>query len=459
MPKRPIVLVHGYSDTGPSFRRWSEVLTARGFDAQTIHLGSYVSLSNEITVKDIAEGFDRALRESPLGDGQPFDAIVHSTGILVVREWLAGTIGTMDRPELAQQRQARLKHLIGLAPATFGSPLAHKGRSWLGAMFKGGKEIGPDFMEAGDLVLGALELGSPYTWELAHRDFLSDPPVYGRSASTPFPFIFVGLKDFGWLKRMVTEPGTDGTVRWSGVGFNSRKVKIDLTLEPTRRQRVSIEPWKNVPVPQVFVADLNHGTILREPSTALIDMVAEALDVSSGPQYEQWAATHRAASDAALREAKAKRWQQFVIHAADERGDGITDYFVELGTIVNRRFRRLESFDADVHAYRGDESYRSFHVDLGKLKPETLGALALRVIASSGTELVGYQGFNSKPDLVVAPREVNKWDAILEFDPTIGGKEVQFFHPYTTTLVELRLNREPMPLTGVNRVFWFLRET
>ena len=459
MPKRPIVLVHGYSDTGPSFRRWSDVLTARGFDAQTIHLGSYVSLSNEITVKDIAEGFDRALRESPLRDGRPFDAIVHSTGMLIVREWLAGTIGTMDRPELAKERQARLKHLIGLAPATFGSPMAHKGRSWLGAMFKGGKEIGPDFMEAGDLVLGALELGSAYTWDLAHRDFLSDPPVYGRSASTPFPFIFVGLKDYGWLKRMVTEPGTDGTVRWSGVGFNSRKVKIDLTLEPTRRQRVSIEPWRNVPVPQVFVPDLNHGTILREPSEALIDMVAEALDVSSGPQYEQWAATHRAASVAALRTAKAKRWQQFVIHAADERGDGITDYFAELGTIVNRRFRRLESFDADVHAYREDESYRCFHVDLDKLKPETLEGLALRVIASSGTELVGYHGFNSQPDLVVAPREVNKWDAILEFDSTIGGKEVQFFHPYTTTLVELRLNREPMPLTGVNRIFWFLRET
>src|SRR5688572_18516280 len=159
MPKRPIVLVHGYSDAGPTFRRWSDVLTERGFDAQTIHLASYVSLSNEITVKDIAEGFDRALRESPLRDGQPFDAIVHSTGMLVVREWLAGTIGTMDRPELAQERQARLKHLIGLAPATFGSPLAHKGRSWLGAMFKGGREIGPDFMEAGDHVLGALELG------------------------------------------------------------------------------------------------------------------------------------------------------------------------------------------------------------------------------------------------------------------------------------------------------------
>ncbi len=458
MPKRPIVLVHGYSDQGPSFRRWSDVLTARGFDATTIHLGSYVSLSNEISVKDIAEGFDRALRESPLRDGQPFDAIVHSTGMLVVREWLAGTIGTIDRPELARDRQARLKHLIGLAPATFGSPMAHKGRSWLGAMFKGGKEPGPDFMEAGDIVLAALELGSSYTWDLAHRDFLTDPPIYGRGATTPYPFIFVGLEDYGWLKRAVTEPGSDGTVRWSGVGFNSRKIRIDLTVEPTRRQRVTIEPWKNVPVPQVFVPGLNHGTILRDPSAALVEMVVDALDVSSGVEYERWIRRHRPASDAALRDAGAKRWQQFIVHATDERGDGISDYFVELGTIVNRRFRRLEAFDADVHAYRDDESYRNFHVNLDKMRGQKLEGLAVRVIASSGTELVGYHGFNSKPDLVGAPREADKWDAILQFDARIGSEEVRFLYPYTTTLVEIRLNREPMPLAGVNRVFWFLRE-
>ena len=458
MPKRPIVLVHGYSDQGGSFKKWFDVLTAQGYDATTIHLGNYVSLSNEISIKDIAEGFDRALRESPLKTDEPFDAIVHSTGMLVVREWLAGTIGTVDRPELFEERQRRLKHLIGLAPATFGSPMAHKGRSWLGALFKGGREPGPDFMEAGDLVLSGLELASRYTWDLAHRDFLADPPVYGRSTSTPYPFIFVGLKDYGWLKRAVTEPGTDGTVRWSGVGFNSRKVKVDLTIEPTRRQRITIEPWKNVTSPQVFLPDLNHGSILQDPSEALMAMVLEALTVSSSTEYDAWARKYRRASEAVLAKAKARRWQQFVVHAIDERGDGISDYFVEVGTIVRREFRRLEAFDLDVHAYRGDESFRCFHVDLDKLRPERLGALALRVIASSGTELVGYQGYSSTSDLKQPPREKDKWDAIIEFDSTIGSKEIQFFSPYTTTLVELRLNREPMPLAGINRVFWFRRD-
>ncbi len=155
MPRLPIVLVHGYSDMGASFRTWRDLLQARGYDATTIHIGNYVSLSNEVTIKDIAEGFDRALRErAGLKPDEPFDAIVHSTGMLVVREWLVAYAS----------RNERLKHLVGLAPATFGSPMAHKGRSWLGAIFKGGKEPGPDFMEAGDLVLAGLELGSRYTW-------------------------------------------------------------------------------------------------------------------------------------------------------------------------------------------------------------------------------------------------------------------------------------------------------
>lgn len=87
MAKNPVVLVHGYSDKGESFERWRSVLERAGHDAKLIQVGNYISLSNEITIKDIAEGFDRALRDCPgLAHGEDFDAIVHSTGMLVVRE-------------------------------------------------------------------------------------------------------------------------------------------------------------------------------------------------------------------------------------------------------------------------------------------------------------------------------------------------------------------------------------
>jgi hypothetical protein len=95
-------------------------LTSRHVDPIVIDICTYVSLNNEITIKDIAEGLDRAFRNHPLikDEAQEFDAIVHSTGMLVLRSWLTnyGAIATANR------RLKRLKHLIGLAPATWGSP-------------------------------------------------------------------------------------------------------------------------------------------------------------------------------------------------------------------------------------------------------------------------------------------------------------------------------------------------
>jgi hypothetical protein len=116
-------------------------LTANGIQTVDLNIGNYVSLNNEITIKDIAEGLDRAFRNNPrLNQDQEFDAIVHSTGMLLIRSWLTNygaAVGSNDRLR-------RLKHLIGLAPATWGSPQAHKGRTWIGALVKGSKEPGPD---------------------------------------------------------------------------------------------------------------------------------------------------------------------------------------------------------------------------------------------------------------------------------------------------------------------------
>src|SRR5690606_41801926 len=46
---RPVVLVHGYSDSHEGFRVWRNLL-AGDFD---VRIASYESLSNEISIKDI----------------------------------------------------------------------------------------------------------------------------------------------------------------------------------------------------------------------------------------------------------------------------------------------------------------------------------------------------------------------------------------------------------------------
>lgn len=466
-PNRPVVLVHGYSDQGKSFVPWAKELRKAGFDTQTIAVVTYKSLTNEVTIKDLAEGFERALvRRGITGE---FDAIVHSTGMLVLRAWL-----TADRGNLT--RRNRLRHLIGFAPATWGSPLAHRGRGLLGSVFKGNKSRDPvdtpDFLEAGDLILGGLELGSRFTWDLAHADLFGEHIYYGADASTPYPFIFCGNEPYKGLRRLVNAPGTDGTVRFAGVSLDSRKFSVDLTkpaetsrLMPTLRA----EKDAQVDAPVIFVEGRNHGSIMKEPEAGMVDLVIRALNVSSLDEYRAW-------RDAAIQYSQPPDdddiYQQFVIRMIDERGDGIPDYHVELFSAIDERVDALEEFDLEMHAYEADKSFRAFHVEVRKLMNRAQeirdagGKLWMRVTLSSGTILVAYKG-NSDEDFPLA-RERRISDATwsdsdaeraIDAEPTLihldltsfldmSGDETRLFHPFTTTLVEIKVDREPLPFGG-----------
>jgi len=452
MADRPLVLVHGYSDTYRGFEEWRQILEAWGRGADTMHIGNYVSLSNEVTIKDVAEGFDRALRrEAGLGPDDEFDAIVHSTGMLVIRSWL-------NSYSEGEERRARLKHLVALAPATNGSPLAHKGRSWLGSVFKGSKERGPDFLEAGDEILFGLELGSRFTWDLAHDDLIRDNARFRPGPETPFVFTFCGNRNYGGLRSLFTnESGTDGTVRWAGCALNSRRITVDLRVQPgsDAPPRLEASTWSNQNHPLILLDGMNHGTIMSRPTRLLQDLVAEALAVETAEEFEAWnrAAEKRSKS---ARE-KVARWQQFVIRVVDERGDPVPDWNAQLYGRPNAR-RSLREFGLDVHVYKRDPSLRCFHVDLDELEPESLDQLHLRLIASSGTQLVAYHGSGSERvrEDGSAMNPEGKWDARISLTPALG-KEGGFslFYPFTTTFVEIRLNREPMPMVGRNDVFWF----
>ena len=448
---RPVVLVHGYSDKGASFGPYARALRDRGFDIDHLHISSYKTLTNEVTIKDIAEAFDRSLRDADIGPNDDFDAIVHSTGMLVVRAWLTNY-------QLARSnRRGRLKHLVGLAPATFGSPLAHRGRSWLGALFKGNRVAGPDFLEAGDLVLDALELASRFTWDLAHQDLVGANSPFGRDNNTPYAFIFCGNRDYDGLRDVVAhEDGTDGTVRWAGVSLTTRKVILDLTVPPddSKPGGASFEPWSHVDAPVVFIHQANHGTILSNPGLSL-DWVVSALNVNSADEYARWVDTATTASARVAPEP----WQQFVVRAVDERGDPITDYNLQLFGKSKGLISRLKEFELDVHPYSADKSLRCFHIPLKRILEAELTELHLRVMATSGSVLVEYYGANSETVVADQPRADGVWDAKFDMTPLLKNKDVRFFYPFTTTLVELRLNREPLPLKGTNKVCFTMRRS
>lgn len=450
MARRPVVLIHGYSATGESFASWKGILQARGYDSAAVHILTYKSLTNEVTLDDIAEGFDRALRvQMGLDQDEEFDAIVHSTGMLVVRAWLSKY----------SSRRDRLRHLVGLAPATFGSPLAHKGRGWLGAIFRGNREKGPDFLEAGEKVLNGLELGSRYTWDLAHVDLLGERPFYGETRSTPYVFVFCGTAKYDFPLNLISEDGTDGTVRLAGCPLNTRKIIIDLSTDPSgdeSKRRVITAAWSNADIPLVPIRGLHHGTILSHPSAELVDLVIKALSVDSTNAYRVWLEEARAHAKGVYAQVTGlAQWQQLVFRVVDERGAPVPDYFIDFicspdGSNWNSVKDAYPNFRLEVHVYSSDPSLRCFHIDLGSAD---IGGqkLGLRLIASSGTDLVGYQGYVEH--LRGTDRDLNLWDGIIDLSSL--NRQVKFFYPFTTTLVEICLNREPLPLSGFNELAFF----
>jgi hypothetical protein len=480
---RPIVLIHGYSATGLDFTELCSQLKKRHVEPIDINVGNYVSLNNEISIKDIAEGLDRALRNNPsLNAGQEFDAIVHSTGMLVIRSWLTNYGAAVGNNE----RVKRLKHLVGLAPATWGSPQAHKGRTWIGAMVKGNKEPGPDFLDAGDVVLDGLELGSRFTWDLAHLDLLGRQPYYDKGPETPYVCVFIGNTPYTGISSVANDPGTDGTVRWSGCGLNTRKLTIDLTRTPIGEDgkpasRVSISPWADrVDIPMIPVAGRNHATLVSDPDEVMMDLVLDFLKVADGNAYENWL---KRAEDSGA-EAKKRMlvnpgkdaagiqgdvkdffghlfhgaeqpmegWQQFVVHARDERGDPVTDYLIDVLRKDDKgNWIPFEEMYTDVHAYEGDRSFRCFHVRLPEGVCEQKIPLQIRVTASTGTAMMAYQGYGS--DDTGKTMTAVAGPVIININ---GIGDASLFYPFTTTLVEIVVNREPFPLDKVSDIFKFL---
>jgi hypothetical protein len=448
MGQNTVVLIHGYADKGESFQAWKSTLQQRGYNVKVL---SYTTLSNEVTITDIAEGLERALSlPGGLQPDEPFDAIVHSTGMLVIRAWLLAN----------PSQRHRLKRLIGLAPATFGSPVAAKARSWLGALMRGNRQPGEDFLENGDRILDSLELGSRYTWDLAHQDLLNQPLYGGKNNNTPYVFVFCGTSEYQGLKRLLRRPGfaTDGTVRWAGCSLNTRKITIDLSQQPPISNQVDVGTWNNVTIaPVIPIAGLTHADIIRNPSQELVSMVCTALQVSSETAMLDWYKQVYNAKSTQSELEKIAHWQQFIVRAVDERGDAIPSYNVELMTKKDGQLQPIEALNLNNYQYSRDTSLHCLHFNIKPIQ-DKLDNLWLQITASSHSELISYYG------LVLDNAVANKnnidggtWQGEIDISQLLNN-ETELFVPLTTTLIELRLNREPFE-QGIevnHRVCWFL---
>lgn len=149
-----VLLVHGWSvQETTTYQALHQKLAEHGYALRNVYLGRYVSLDDKVEIRDLARSMDRAIR-GELGEPPwrgPIHMITHSTGALVVRQWIVDHY----REDLTKGRP--VKNVVFLAGPHFGSRLAHHGRSMLAAAYYWG--------DTGDAILGALELGSPFCWD------------------------------------------------------------------------------------------------------------------------------------------------------------------------------------------------------------------------------------------------------------------------------------------------------
>ena len=435
----PLVILHGWSATSEGFRPLARHLRSLlGRDVALISLADYLSMEDEIRFDDLATAMDKAWQDHALPrEKRSVDAVVHSTGGPVIRHWLSRHF---------EPDQAPIHHLLMLAPANFGSPLAHKGRSFLARLVKGSARKKPQgqAFETGTQVLKGLELASPYTWHLAMDDrFGEGGRMYGPE--NVLCTVLVGNRGYEGVRSIWNENGSDGTVRVSTANMNCVHITASLPIPPDDGKGALDAEWEleeSSGSTAFGVLDLHdHGSIKlpkrsvrSQRDKGLLDDVREALTVED-EGFPGWCKKLED-RNRALPTTTARRhgFQNTVVRVQDQYGVGIGDYVLEFHEKDNDRTARWFHGTSikGVHKYSDDASFRSIYIDCTRLRSsiDKVGEyLSMSVTAHPEINPpYTYVGFKSLAHLGIGVR-INR------------DKIRTFFAPNRTALVTLRIKR------------------
>ncbi|WP_295690568.1 hypothetical protein [uncultured Maricaulis sp.] len=479
MPEH-VLLIHGWSASDKSMAGVGELLAAKGYETSDVFLGGYPSMDDDVRIADSGRRLNAVIAEMQ-GDGRlpaRFHVVVHSTGALVARWWMA---------EYFPRGGAPVANFLMLAPANFGSPLATIGRSTLGRLTKGftnGFQTGTHF-------LNALELASQFQEDLALRDRLS---ADGHTES-PFsengtrPYVIVGADPiFG--TGILGEKAWDGTVRVATANIDPRGVTVDFSkgsiLKPDFRAWSRRGPDET---PFAVIPDRSHLSILKPAagdsaskdktvSERLEKLILQALGVKGADGYrtviDDWAAicheTRQLAQDGAEADAlrdrilgragadgsRFREFYQIVVEAVDDTGLPVDDFSIWLTAPKKTRetqfkagnsVTRIEidaqlSLIQDRHVNSCHKNRLSLHVDRRELlanflrdriPPSYEASLAAGITAASPGKRVGYFDMDGK--------EHSALIRLRALDPGDETKGKRFLKRYTTHFLRVILPR------------------
>lgn len=478
---RHVLLIHGWSAEDESMRPVGEMLEANGYETRDLFLGGYPSMDDVVRVEDSARRMHAVIAEMQADGRLPdrFHLIVHSTGALVARRWLATHYPRGGSP---------VANFLMLAPANFGSPLAAFGRSFLARIVKGWKQG----FQTGTEFLHALELGSQFQEDLALCDRLSPE---GETHS-PFsetgtrPFVIVGASPIPGT-QITGERAWDGTVRIASANMDPRGVTVDFSKGSITRPEFHVWTRRGPQTtPFAVIPDRTHLSILKpgadhshspdaETAHRLEAMILHALSVDGPDAYgalaRHWQLiceeTRKLAQDGpdadALRQrilgskrAKDDRFDEFyqvVVDVRDDTGLPVDDF--ELWLTAPKRgettFRAGETvtpieIDArlnlirDDHTNRRSPQRRVLHIDRralmwregffrGVLSGEYEEMLAAGITASAPGKRIGYfsQGETQSSALI----------KLRALDPEAGSDGDRFLRRYTTHFLSVIVPR------------------
>jgi len=446
MAQQPVVILHGWSDESSSFQALANFLENEGFTTRPIFLGDYLSMHDEVTLPDLGRAMGRALADAGIPqERHSFDLLVHSTGGLVGREYLRQACQTADGRR--DPRLTPIRRFVFLAPANFGSPLAHIGKSMLGRLFKGWDWDRP--LETGREVLRALELASPYSAGLALDDrFDPDFPVF--SPEHTLATVMTGTVSYpNRLKRIVHENGSDGTVRVSTANLNAARLKVRFA-DPSKEPEVEVLRQNGPEIPlAVFRRD--HGNIIdpneRKQRADYRETLLRALRVTRdgfAAHREACAAITDKTYAAGMRGPKRDRkyyhrYMNVVFYVHDQFGGAVDDYFVEFyqehGDDDDEVFEKMNrEVLENVHVNSTHRAWRNLYFDLDDLQSMILdrgGEVSMSLVAAAISDLVGYANPPNLPAVGGAP--------------VFGGGAHACFFPNQTLLVDIEVTRTQSP--------------
>lgn len=432
-----IVILHGWSDRSSSFKRLAELIATLGLPGPVapILLGDYVSMDDDVNFDDIANAMQSAWTDTGLPTApRSVDLVVHSTGALVARYWMTRQFTPETNP---------IRRLLMIAPANFGSHLAHKGTSFLGRVVKGFKS--KRLFHTGANILAGLELASPFTWELAMVDrFDAQRRWYGpgRVLAT----VLVGTAGYSGISAAANADGSDGTVLVSTAQLNPATLELDFATNPQQPQPLlrsahGETAFCRLPKDNHSTAAAKDRGPRNAAAMALIKAALSVTDADFDDHCAQLALHNAQFRREEQNKASTQGYQNTVVWVADQFEADVGDYFLEAfakqvnGNREDRRLTGLIQSEVlnSVHTNDHNPAFRSLKFNCDRLQELLVLAnrnLYIAITASpeiADTKTVGYStvSYNDIGSIEITPSEMGR-----------------IFVPDRTLLVRLKLRRE-----------------